>query len=170
MTTTTQARPARFAAVAVLALALALPCAARAENGWVLGAGAFDIGQTETQWELGLEHRFASFELFSWLPLTPAVGVSVTDRESFYVYTGFRYDWHIGEKWVATPHFAAGFYEQGDGKDLGGEIEFRSGLEITRKLKNGGRIGVTFYHLSHANIYDDNPGAESLLFVWSGGR
>lgn len=49
-------------------------------------------------------------------------------------------------------------------------MEFRSGLEIAYRLANGHRVGMIYYHLSHANIYEDNPGSNSLVFTWSLGR
>ena len=54
-------------------------------------------------------------------------------------------------------------YERGEGKELGGPIEFRSGLDIQRRLDGGTKIGLGIYHLSNCCIYDLNPGTNSLL-------
>ena len=66
-----------------------------------------------------------------------------------------------------TPFTGASIFEEGDGKDLGGTVEFRSGFEISYRFDSGSRFGVYFYHLSNARIYDDNPGSNSVGLVWA---
>ena len=40
--------------------------------------------------------------------------------------------------WRLTPGFAVSIYEEGsEGKDLGGPVEFRSSLELSRRLPGG---------------------------------
>lgn len=133
---------------------------------WSLSLGTFDLPDNDRSLEAGIEYRFQPFELWT-LDFIPAVGFSATTDESFWVYGGLRHDIALGDRWVVTPQFGISLYEDGDGKDLGGVIEFRSGIEIGRHLKRGGRVGLLFYHLSNARIYDLNPGQESLLFTWS---
>ena len=157
------------AALAVALATSATPAAALDGKGWTLSAGIFDTARDERPVEVGIEYRFPKITLFS-LPITMVGGVMATENESFYVYGAFRYDHALAERWVLTPTLGAGIYEQGDGKDLGGPVEFRSGLEIAYRLANGQRVGLFFYHLSHANIYADNPGSNSLVFTWSLGR
>ena len=53
-------------------------------------------------------------------------------------------------------------YEDGDGKKLGNNLEFRTTLEISYELKNKNRIGLSIGHISNANIGDKNPGAEII--------
>lgn len=66
-----------------------------------------------------------------------------------------------------TPSFAVAAYEDGGGKDLGGVIEFRTGVELSYRFPNAHRLGVAYQHLSNAGIYDRNPGAENLLLTYS---
>ena len=61
-----------------------------------------------------------------------------------------------------TPSFGAGYYDDGNGKKLGNNIEFRTTLEISYEIKNGNRLGFSFGHISNANIGDKNPGVEIL--------
>jgi hypothetical protein len=68
---------------------------------------------------------------------------------------------------VLTPSFAAGYYDNGDGVDLGHEVEFRSSIELSYRFDNRTRLGVSFYHLSNASIGDTNPGTEVLSVVYS---
>ncbi|MCZ6727505.1 MAG: acyloxyacyl hydrolase, partial [Acidobacteria bacterium] len=66
-----------------------------------------------------------------------------------------------------APNFAVSLYEQGDGKDLGHEIEFRSGLELACSHRGGSSLGLEFYHISNSSISDVNPGSNSLLVYYS---
>ena len=63
---------------------------------------------------------------------------------------------------IFTPSFGAGYYDDGNGKDLGSNIEFRTTLEVSYQLKNKNRIGFSFGHISNANIGDKNPGVEII--------
>ena len=67
---------------------------------------------------------------------------------------------NISEKWFFTPSFALGYYDRGDSKDLGYNLEFRSQIEFSYKLKSS-RIGFNLNHISNASIGDTNPGTES---------
>ena len=69
-------------------------------------------------------------------------------------------------KYFFTPSFGAGIYDDGSGKKLGNDIQFRTSLEITYELKNKNRIGVSFSHISNANLGDKNPGVEILSFSY----
>ncbi|HID90986.1 TPA: hypothetical protein EYP44_03395, partial [Candidatus Bathyarchaeota archaeon] len=40
------------------------------------------------------------------------------------------------------------------GKDLGGALEFRSGIEASYAFENDSRLGVAFNHISNASLYD----------------
>ena len=62
---------------------------------------------------------------------------------------------------IFTPSFGVGYYDDGSGKELGNEIQFRTNLEISYELKNDNRIGLSFSHISNANIGDKNPGVET---------
>ena len=64
-----------------------------------------------------------------------------------------------------TPQFAVTLYEDGDGKDLGGPLEFRSGLEVAYDFARGPTVGLLFYHLSNGDFYDFNPGSNSLVLT-----
>ena len=50
--------------------------------------------------------------------------------------------------------------DRGDSKDLGYNLEFRSQIEFSYKLKSS-RIGFNLNHISNASIGDTNPGTES---------
>ena len=149
-----------------LAAALARPSVASAEVGdrWAFHAGAFDTADERIA-ELGIEYRFAPFEI-KGVPLVPAVGAAAAEDGNAWVYAGVRFDWEVSERWVLTPHFAVSLYDAGEGKDLGGPIEFRSGLELSYRITDESRLGILFYHLSNADLYEDNPGTNTLALKW----
>ena len=45
---------------------------------------------------------------------------------------------------------------------LGNNIEFRTTLEVSYQLENEDRIGISFGHISNANIGNKNPGVEII--------
>ena len=65
------------------------------------------------------------------------------------------------------PSFAAGLYEDGDGKDLGHTVEFRSAIDLAYRFDNRSRLGLSFYHLSNAHLADSNQGTEVLSLIYS---
>ena len=128
----------------------------------VIGAGAFDVTDDDTAGEFRLEYRFGHkyFDLVS-----PMIGGMVTTDSAAYGYLGMRIDFEVAENFFLSPSFAAGAYHDGDGKDLGHTIEFRSEIEASYRFSSDMRIGVSFSHISNASIGDENPGAESLMMV-----
>jgi opacity protein-like surface antigen len=155
----------------LLSIITALPLMATASAAQAAGAelafnaGAFNALRSDDQaFQFGAEYRFA--------PVTygvrPVVGGFATSDNSAYGYVGLNWDVElIKNQLYIIPNFAVGAYREGDGKDLGGALEFRSGIEIDYQLPNEHRIGVTLNHLSNASIYDKNPGEESILAVYS---
>lgn len=126
------------------------------------GVGYYDINDNQDAAEFRAEWRFK--KLF-W-KIHPFVGLMGTSDAAVYGYGGIALDWKLG-KFVFTPSFAAGAYRDGDGKDLGHVIEFRSALEIAYEFENRHRLGLIFYHLSNASIGDSNPGTEVLSLGYS---
>jgi len=152
--------------MAGLSVLLALAFTSAAAADWAVSAGVFDTASVRTG-EVGVEARLNDLKLFSggrW-SLSPAFGLMATFEGALYGYGGFRFDLRLPQHWIVTVHTGAGWYEQGNSKDLGGSVEFRSGLEVARSLANGRQIGVGFYHLSNASLYEDNPGSNSFVLI-----
>lgn len=141
--------------------------ASRATEGWVVMAGAFDLVDLSIA-EAGIEYRFPALMIKN-IPIAIATGVSGNRDGGGWVYGTFRYNYPFAKRWIVSPQSGVSLYENGDGKDLGGPIEFRSGLEISVEV-GPGRLGLLFYHLSNANIYDENPGANTIVLQWTLGR
>jgi hypothetical protein len=160
-----------------LLLALALSAglsaapAAQAQADVALSAGAFNL-RSATRPELGAEVRFRPHR-FSWLPrfipaLSPATGAFVNSKGGFYIYSGLRADFPLREPWELSIQFAPGAYSAGSngGFKLGGPVEFRSGIEVSRQAGERGRVGLMLFHISNAHIYVHNPGSESLVVTY----
>jgi hypothetical protein len=70
----------------------------------------------------------------------------------------------MGGKMIFTPSFAPGLYTQGDGKDLGHVLEFKTELQASYSISEGSSFGVSYNHISNASLGDKNPGANSYMF------
>jgi lipid A 3-O-deacylase len=120
--------------------------------------GAFDITDDHTAALFGAEYRSD----FTDLIFTPMVGGFVTTDGGLYGYGGVFIDLDLSKQVVLRPSLSVGAYSDGNGKDLGGVLEFRSAIELAWRFENRSRLGVEISHLSNAGIYDNNPGAESM--------
>lgn len=149
----------------VALLAVTAPAAAEEPAFISLGVGYYDLFDDQAAGEARLEYRFSeSNKLFFF---TPFVGVTATTDAATYGYVGVGVDVFFGRRWVATPNFAVGVYGNGDGKDLGHAVEFRSGLEVAYRFDDYSRLGLSFTHISNAGLDERNPGVESLVVVYS---
>ena len=157
----------RFVAVATAALfvysAEIRPADARDPDLLSFGVGAFDVLDDDSTASFKLEYR-SGYELV-WI-IKPFAGLMGTADEAIYAYGGFLLDIELGD-FVLTPSATAGYFDEGDGKDLGHELEFRTGIELSYKFSNNMRLGVGFYHISNASIGDENPGSEIVEAVFS---
>ena len=88
----------------------------------------------------------------------------MTENSAAYIYTGIEWNVDMGNKMLFTPSFAPGLYHEGDGKDLGHVIEFKSEVQFSYELSKNSKIGFSYNHLSNASIGDKNPGANSYMF------
>ncbi len=155
--------PALAILVAGLAGLWAQPARADDPAFLAFGAGYFDINDNKEAAEFRIEYRVGQrFWIFK-----PMIGGMATSDAAIYAYAGVNVDLFMGRRFVLTPNFAAGFYHDGDGKDLGHSAEFRSGLEFAYRFDNRSRLGLAFHHISNASLDDNNPGTEILAIVYS---
>ncbi len=105
--------------------------------------------------------------------LKPFFGAEFTNDSASYFLTGIYFEDNLGElfegeksKFFFTPSFGAGIYEDGSGKKLGNDLQFRTSLEVSYKFKNKNRIALSLSHISNANLGDKNPGVEILSFSY----
>ena len=148
-------------------LAVPVPAAAQAwEPGRLEGAlyaGFFDTAATSPPAEAGLELRRAT----ALENLAILGGITGNSDGGVWVYGGARYDLTMGSYWSLAPGFAVTLYEKGDGKELGQTLEFRSSIELARRISDRFRVGFVFYHLSNASLSETNPGANSAVLSFA---
>lgn len=133
--------------------------------------GRYGIFRGQEDFEIAAEIRYAPRRFHfqpRWVPeISPVIGGMATRAGTFYGYLGLRTDVPMDGRWIFSPFWGVGYYSFGGGRDLGGELEFRSGFELAYELEEGERIGLMLYHLSNAGLYERNPGSESLVLSYT---
>ena len=113
---------------------------------------------------LGFQHQNEDLNRNTFLGnLSPITGALITADAASYLYTGVQAQYKLGSLNV-TPSFTPGLYFEGDGKDLGHLIEFKSELQFSLDLSNRSELGFSYNHISNASLGDKNPGANSYMF------
>ena len=149
----------------------------------IFGLGIYDIKFDGSEKNQATDFRYeyrSDKSLFDIGPeednfffLKPFLGVEYTNDSASYFLTGIYFEDNLGElfegdksKFYFTPSFGAGIYDDGSGKKLGNDLQFRTSFELSYELKNKNRIGVSFSHISNANLGSKNPGVEILSFSY----
>ena len=127
--------------------------------------GMFDFSdQGKRSALIGFQHQNENLNRDTFLGnLSPITGVLITADNAGYFYTGVQAQYQIGAL-NFTPSFAPGLYHEGDGKDLGHLIEFKSELQISLNTTDSSQFGFSYNHISNASLGDKNPGANSYMF------
>ena len=127
--------------------------------------GNFDFSDDKQAAVLvGLQHQNESLKRDTIIgKISPITGGFITENSAVYIYTGFEWNVDMGAL-TFTPSFAPGLYHEGDGKDLGHVLEFKSEIQFSYELSNDTSIGLSYNHLSNASLGDKNPGANSYMF------
>ena len=119
-----------------------------AEGYDVFGIGIYDVkfdgSSSNSSVDLRYERRFDNSlinigpEEDNFFYLKPFAGLELTGDSAFYLISGIYLEDNLGDlftgnenKWIFTPSFGLGYYEDGDGKKLGNHIEFRTTLELS---------------------------------------
>ena len=128
-------------------------------------SGMFDFSDDGKRSALiGLQHQNENLYRDTFLGnLSPVTGALLTEDAAAYIYTGVQAQYKIGALNL-TPSFTPGLYHEGDGKDLGHIIEFKSEVQLSLDLSKTSEFGFSYNHLSNASIGDKNPGANSYMF------
>ena len=145
----------------------------------VFGIGIYDVKfdgsssnyATDIRFERRYDHVLVDIgpEEDNFFYLKPFFGLEATTDSAVYVLGGIYLEDNLGKlmignqnRWNFTPSFGLGYYDDGDGKKLGNKLEFRTTAEISYQLINDHRIGISFGHISNANIGNKNPGVEII--------
>jgi len=131
-------------------------------NNWSFYSGMFDFSDEGKKSNLfGVQHINTEDSYFG--TLQPVTGVMTTADNAIYLYKGFQIQNSDGPL-KFTPSFTPGLYFEGDGKDLGHVIEFKTELQISFEISSNSELGFSYNHISNASLGDKNPGANSYMF------
>ena len=127
--------------------------------------GMFDFSDDGKKSTLiGFQHQNENLNRDTFLGnLSPITGVMITADNAGYIYTGVQAQYKIGALNI-TPSFTPGLYHEGDGKDLGHMLEFKSEVQLSLDLSKTSELGFSYNHISNASLGDKNPGANSYMF------
>jgi len=128
-------------------------------------SGMFDFSDDGQRALLfGLQHQNESLVRDSFLgEISPVTGFFFTENQAAYLYTGIQAHYDLGGL-DFTPSFTPGLYHEGDGKDLGHIIEFKTEVQFSIDTSSDSKIGFSYNHVSNASLGDKNPGANSYIF------
>lgn len=138
----------------------ASPTAAADHDEVVVSLGAFDmVRHDDDSGYVGVDYLVPGVEFWR---LRPWAGLLSTSDRALWGGGGVYLDWEVTPRVRLTPSFGGGYYEKGEGKDLGHSVEFRSQLGISYLFGSQARIGLTFGHLSNGGLAENNKGTEYL--------
>ena len=95
--------------------------------------GNFDFSDDKQKAILfGFQHQNENLIRDTFLGnVSPITGGFVTENSAAYIYTGIEWNVDMGGGLTFTPSFAPGLYHEGDGKDLGHIVEFKSEVQLS---------------------------------------
>lgn len=127
-------------------------------------AGAFNLKHSSNA-VFGVESRIYAINNI----VVPKIGMLYSSKRESYPYFGFNLELDLlhNKSLFLSPGTSVGVYNKGKGKNLGGKIEFRSGILLEYVCNNKSRVGLGVYHISNAGIYKKNPGAEDVVASYS---
>ena len=132
--------------------------------------GTFDVidkeGDDQTTL-FGIEHKNPNLFRDTFLgKFKPVTGGFLTGNNSVYLYTGIEGQYGVGPLKI-SPSFTPGYYEKGDGKDLGSVLEFKSEVKIGLNIFENSKISYSYSHISNNDWGDSNPGTDNQQITFS---
>ena len=111
-------------------------------------SGMFDFSDHGKKSQIfGFQHQNEELVKESFLgTLSPVTGALITADNATYFYTGVQAQYKVGAMNV-TPSFTPGLYHEGDGKDLGHILEFKSEVQLSLDLSKSTELGFSFHSL-----------------------
>ena len=135
------------------------------EHEFNIYTGMFDFSDHGKRSQIiGFQHQNENLIRESFFgTLSPVTGALITQDSATYIYTGVQAMYKVGNINI-TPSFTPGLYNQGDGKNLGHMVEFKSEVQLSFDLPKESQFGFSYNHISNASLGDKNPGANSYMF------
>ena len=142
----------------------------KSETEYTLYSGTFDTIDKEGDEKAtlyGFEHNNPILFRETFIgKFSPITGGFFTDRSSIYLYTGVQAEYEVGPLNI-VPSFAPGYYEAGDGKDLGMALEFKSEIKLSFDIFQDSKIGYSYSHISNNDWGTINPGTNNQIVSFS---
>tara|TARA_B100001059_G_scaffold125310_1_gene125310 strand:+ start:50 stop:562 length:513 start_codon:yes stop_codon:yes gene_type:complete len=134
-------------------------------NEFNVYSGMFDFSDNGKKSTLiGFQHQNENLNRDTFFGnISPITGALITADNAGYIYTGIQAQYKLGNLNI-TPSFTPGLYHEGDGKDLGHLLEFKSEVQISLDIFKNSELGFSYNHISNASLGDKNPGANSYMF------
>ena len=132
--------------------------------------GTFDVidkeGDDKTTL-FGIEHKNPHLFRDTLLgKFKPVSGAFITGNSSVYLYTGIEGQYGLGPLKI-LPSFTPGYYEKGDGKDLGSVLEFKSEIKFGLDIFENSKLSYSYSHISNNDWGDTNPGTDNQQITFS---
>ena len=132
--------------------------------------GTFDVidkeGDDKTTL-FGIEHKNPNLFRDTFLgKFKPVSGAFITGNSSVYLYTGIEGQYGLGPLKI-LPSFTPGYYEKGDGKDLGSVLEFKSEIKFGLDIFENSKLSYSYSHISNNDWGDTNPGTDNQQITFS---
>ena len=105
-----------------------------------------------------------NFKLFNILELNPVIGIFATAKSASMLYSGFETILGSNKVYLNLSS-SVGLYNDGDGKDLGNTLQFKSEVNLFYSLTKTTRIGLGSHHISNAGISSVNPGTNNYYLI-----
>ena len=134
-------------------------------NEFNVYSGMFDFSDNGKKSTLiGFQHQNENLNRDTFFGnISPITGALITADNAGYIYTGIQAQYKLGNLNI-TPSFTPVLYHEGDGKDLGHLLEFKSEVQISLDIFKNSELGFSYNHISNASLGDKNPGANSYMF------
>ena len=137
-------------------------------NSFSIFGGSYDYDDDNTSTLYGLNYHLSDnkFSVFNVIDLNPVIGGFVTAKSATMFYGGF--ETNIGpDSLFLNLSSSAGAYSNGDGKDLGNTLQFKSEVNLFYSLSNSSRIGLGSHHISNAGLSSVNPGTNNFYLIFN---
>ena len=135
-------------------------------NSLSIFGGSYDYDDDNTSNLIGLNYHLTQndFSILNIIDINPVVGLFVTAKSASMLYSGFETNLGGGDIFLNLSS-SAGLYSNGDGKDLGNTLQFKSEINLFYSLSKTTRIGLGSHHISNAGISSVNPGVNNYYLI-----
>ena len=137
-------------------------------NSFSIFGGSYDYDDDNTSTLYGLNYHLSdnAFSFFNLIDLNPVIGGFVTAKSASMFYSGF--ETNIGQDSIyLNLSSSAGIYSNGDGKDLGNDLQFKSEVNLFYRLGKSSSVGLGSHHISNAGLSSVNPGTNNFYLIFN---